>query len=97
MTYIVLYEGRIFNFIESEIQPEFTSHYLVLDGDKYDIGSLKEGYLYDEKTDTFIESEFLPPQVEVVEEEVDPTPEEIQEQLLLTSEYNSILLETLLG
>lgn len=34
---------------------------------------------------------------EVENEEVIPTPEEIQIQILLTSEYNSILLESLLG
>ena len=37
------------------------------------------------------------PEETIAEEEYSPTQEEVQEQILLNTEYNSILLENLLG
>lgn len=90
MMYIIVHNGRLANFIDSEIKPVFTPDYLVLDAANYEVESLKEGYLYDADSDSFSESEYAP--VSNSDEISQPTPDE---QLLMEIKYQTLLLETM--
>lgn len=91
MIYIVVSDDIVSSFIESDIKPVLTNDYLVLEGDKYDVSNIKEGYIYNRKKDTFIFAERTFSNVETPT--VQPTLDDVQMQILLNTEYLVVMSE----